>query len=140
VVSSEKLEVSSSVSRKKSSAAYFSDAGFTRKGPKRSVTEADDNIRIKAEKLLSESIEFGFILPPDVTGFEKCGEAGDARRFVAAVVEKIVPGWVGIEDVGAVDFGVEIPDRGDVCRVGFAVVGVDVFAVERRKLNDLCFG
>ena len=58
MVCRQKLKISSSVSRKESSATELGDARPTSQSPEATVTEADDKIRVKVDNLISKSIQF----------------------------------------------------------------------------------
>ena len=69
MVCRQKLKISSSVSRQKSSATELGDAGPASQSPEATVTEADDKIRVKVDNLISKSVQFIDELLADVLGF-----------------------------------------------------------------------
>ena len=91
MVCRQKLKISSSMSRQKSSPTELSDTRPTSQSPKATVTEADDKIRIKVDNLVSKSVQFISELLTDVFGFYEGGVSGEAFGFGSAEVFEVIP-------------------------------------------------
>lgn len=118
------------MSAEKSSTPELRDTCPASKRPNSRIAEANNKVWITTKKIISQPIEFMFEFLADVFGLEQGREAGDAFSAWATEVFDVIAGWVGGEDVGAIDFGVEVPDRGDCGWVVGGVVAMDVVSVE----------
>ena len=68
------------------------------------------------------------------------GVAGDGLGLGAEEVPQVVPRRVDVEDVGAVDLGVVVPESHDVAIVGGRVVDGDEVAIYGGEVDHSGFG
>src|SRR5712664_4720231 len=138
MISKQKLIAANSVSADASSTTKFSDTSPTCHSPQSRITQTHNEIRITSKHLIAQPIQLMLKLLPDVFGFLQEGIPGDALSLPATEVEKVVPGWVLLEDVSPVDLRVKVPYRRECPWVFRAVPFGEVGTVLRSEGDDLC--
>ena len=89
------------------------------------------------EYFLRKSLQLTFIAGLEIFALDDEGVSWDAEGFGSADFIKVIPWWVELEDVGAIDFiGVEGPDGVDCAKVAVGVVTGDVGTVVACEVNN----
>src|SRR6266478_6706347 len=92
-----------------SSTKKFCNAGTASHSPKSRVAQADNDIRVTSKHLITKPVKLMLELLSDVFGFGKDRIPVDAFGLATTEVQKIIPGWVLLEDIGPVQLRVKVP-------------------------------
>src|SRR6266404_201892 len=92
-----------------SSSTKLCNSGTSSHSPKSRIAQTDNDIRVTSNNLITKPIKLILELLSDVFGFGKDGIPGDAFGFATTKMNKVIPGWVLLEDVGPVEFRVKVP-------------------------------
>lgn len=138
MISTQQLITTDSMSANTSSTTEFRDASSASHCPKSRIAKTDDKIRIMGQDLITQAIKFILELLPDILGFLQKGKAGNALGLAATEVEKVIPGWVLLEDVSSVQLRMQVPYRSECPRVPSTVEFLDVRAIFGGEGDDSC--
>src|SRR6266403_5911965 len=92
-----------------SSSTKLCNSGTPSHSPKSRIAQTDNDIRVTSKHLITKPVKFMLELLSDVFGFGKDRVAGDAFGLPATEMKKVIPGWVLLEDIGAVEFWMKVP-------------------------------
>src|SRR6267378_6976803 len=92
-----------------SSSTKLCNSGAPSHSPKSRIAQTDNDIRVSPNNLITKPVKLMLELLSDVFGFSKYGVPQNGFSLPATEVEKVIPGWVLLEDVGPVEFRVKVP-------------------------------
>src|SRR6266403_5279406 len=94
-----------------SSSTKSCNSGTPSHSPKSRIAQTDNDIRVTSKHLITKPIKLMLELLSDVFGFGKDRVPRNGFGLSTTKMNKVIPGWVLLEDVGPVEFWVKVPYR-----------------------------